>query len=798
MARNGVARVHAGHGAKRRARAALVLAGASLCAAAAANDWPYWRGPEQTGTSRENAPVKSWSPDGDNLLWKSDIGGRTTPVIMNGRVFYICPVDVDTACTAERVVCLDAESGKILWQQRFNVFLTDVVENRVGWPALVGDPSSGNVYAHATSGEFFCFSRDGEMLWKRSLTEEFGRISGYGGRIMTPILDEDRVIVSFLNSSWGSQARPLHRYLHLDKSTGEVALWAETPGVPLDTTYATPAVAVIGGRRLLIAPAADGNVYGMRARTGRIVWTYRLSKRGLNTSVVTDGERAYVSHSEENLSGNVMGAVLCIDASKEGDITESGTVWRNDGLQVGYASPAIANGRLYVVDNSATLFALDARSGEVFWEYSLGRVGKGSPTVTADGVIYVGEQNGVFHIIQDEGGHPTPLSRVAFDRADGLVDEIFGSPAVANGRVYFMTRYGMYCLGSGPAGRRDAPLQPLAEEPRPGDQPPLTLVTPAEVTLRPGDSRRFESATWSHGGLRVAEGNRSQTRTWRLTGVAGTIDDAGTFAAAGGGAYSGGFVEVQWAGEAPARARVRVVPDLPIELSFDEMKTDDVPPGWVGVGGGPKKKCVVSERDGGKVLMKLAKKEEPSPPFMRLQPYITPVIAGGFTIECDMLSELKDAGRRSYLPDMGLTNSRYQLVLVGADKKRGKPTMLRMETWGTVPRIRQEMAFDWQPDVWYRVKFEVVVEGTEAPRHEGAEGSAGAPPAGARGPAGARAIVHGKIWPREQAEPQAWSIEFTDECPNTEGAAGVYAYSTGTTPSSDGPATYFDNLRIYK
>ena len=145
-----------------------------------------------------------------------------------------------------------------------------------------------------------------------------------------------------------------------------------------------PAVAVIGGKRILIAAAADGWVYGMLARTGEKLWSYKLSKRGLNTSIVVEGNYAYVSHSEEKYTTTQMGAVLCIDASKTGDITEDGAVWRHDDLTVGYAAPALANGRLYVVNNAATMICFDAKTGKKFWEYDMGRVGKSSPTVTAD------------------------------------------------------------------------------------------------------------------------------------------------------------------------------------------------------------------------------------------------------------------------------------------------------------------------------------------------------------------------------------------------------------------------------
>ena len=137
-----------------------------------------------------------------DVLWKAPYGGRSTPIILNGRVFGINLAGKDVM-EQERVFALDLQTGKLVWERRFNVFLTDVPNSRVGWASLAGDPATGNIFAHGVEGMFLCFDRDGRQLWSRSLTELYGRISGYGGRTHTPIVDEDRVIISFLNSSFG-------------------------------------------------------------------------------------------------------------------------------------------------------------------------------------------------------------------------------------------------------------------------------------------------------------------------------------------------------------------------------------------------------------------------------------------------------------------------------------------------------------------------------------------------------------------------------------------------------------------
>ncbi len=741
-----------------RQLAQCVLIVFGLASPLAGNDWPAWRGPEQSGMTRERAVITSWSQDGHNVLWKAPIGGRTTPIVMNGRLFAITPVGTGE-CLGERVICLDAETGKTIWEHRFNVFHTDIVQNRLGWTSVVGDPETGNVYAHGTGGEFFCFNRDGKILWKHSLAEELGRSSGYGGRLHTPIIDERRVIVSmvYILTRWDTGPKKAgHRYLAFNKHTGDL-LWAAQPGGrPLDTTYSVPAVTVIDGRRILIAGNADGQVYGMFARSGEKIWSFPLSKRGINSSIVTSGRYAYVTHSEENINGTQMGGVVCLDASQTGDISETGVVWRHDGLTVGYSSPAVANGRLYVVANNAEMLCFDARTGAKHWGYSLGRVMKGSPVVTADGVIYAGEVNGRFLILRDAGDHCEPLDIEEFPKRDDAVVVLNGSPAVVNGRVYFMNTFDMYCLGSKDKTAPPVIIPQLPPELQSNAKSATTLqVVPAETTVFPGERLMFTT--------RLFDENRrllsSTSPMWTVEGVNGVFEDPGVFVAATDNVFSTGIVRAKLGGMT-GEARVRVSPRLPIQESFDLMKVDTQPPGWIGVDA----KTKLVKKDGNTVLQKLALR--PSAKYARMRAYSGPVLPVGYTVEVDMLGSPKK-GRRPTLSDMGIINSRYKMILLGHEKR------IRLVTYSPIPRLQQEVPFDWKPDTWYRAKFSVNV-------------------------ADGKGYARAKVWPRDGKEPAGWMIEMVDSCPNLEGSPGLYAYSKGTTASKPGAPVFFDNYRVYR
>ncbi len=224
----------------------LVLALTFLATPVFGADWYNWRGPWQTGVSPETDLPATWSPDpkapDNNLIWKAPYGCRSTPLVMNGRVFMINHLG-NGETTQERVMCLDANTGKFIWEYKFNVWHTDIVTVRLGWTNLAGDPKTGNIYAQGTQGTFLCFDRDGKVLWQHSLTEEYGRISGYGGRVTSPVVADDLVIVGMLNSSWGDQGKGGCRFLAMDKLTGAVVWWAEPSGAPKDTFYSVPVVA---------------------------------------------------------------------------------------------------------------------------------------------------------------------------------------------------------------------------------------------------------------------------------------------------------------------------------------------------------------------------------------------------------------------------------------------------------------------------------------------------------------------------------------------------------------------------
>ena len=123
-------------------RPATTAAPASVKSDGTIRGWLDWRGPDQNGTSPETGlPDKV---DASKPLWSADLPGQSAPVIANGKL-YIMGYEGDGPDLQEELACFDAETGKKLWDVRYNDFLSDTVYNRYATSSPTIDPETGRI-----------------------------------------------------------------------------------------------------------------------------------------------------------------------------------------------------------------------------------------------------------------------------------------------------------------------------------------------------------------------------------------------------------------------------------------------------------------------------------------------------------------------------------------------------------------------------------------------------------------------------------------------------------------------------
>lgn len=775
------------------AAAALALAAALLTPAAPARaadplDWPNWRGPHYNGVSAETGLPDEWDPDGgegSNLLWKNPaLAGRSTPIVMGGKLYTLVRAEPGTTTEGEKVVCANAATGEVLWEHRFNVYLSDVPDTRVGWSSVVGDPETGRVYANGVSGYFCCLEGDsGDLVWERSLHEELGLLSTYGGRTNFPLIYKDTVITSAVvigwgdTPQWGLLAKPAHRFMAFDKATGELRWLSGTTLIPEDTTYSTPALARINDQDVLVFGSGDGKVWSFKAATGEHIWSYPLSRRGLNVSpVVGPDGMVYTGHSEENVVGSTMGAVVAIDGKKEGELKLGDEEWILPQEMVGKSSPLLVDGRVYTVTDTAKMNIFDAETGKQVGKRTLGRAMRGTP-VYADGKIYTCTNEGMFYILKPSGRGVDVLQR---ERLGG--EEVNASPIVSHGRVYLATSENLYCIADKSAAdtHADHDTHVVAEPPPAGGKAVTHIqLSPWDSLLAPGDSLKLTLRCYNEKGELIAEPSDAEVSFSVDGSGAVTRDDSGltaTYAASEDAQHECALVTCKF-GDLTAQARVRVVPPLPWEFDFESRR--DVPLTWVG---GRIRYNLREDESGNQYLAKPTElPTRPGAPTTKLgtrsRMWMGSPEMSDYTVQADIQMKVGVGGESSgpvpefppeaasssavKLPSAGLINSRYTFTLFGPNNEA------RLYSWCTHDRRAQAtVPMEFVPDEWYTMKLKVQPDKQSGVAH-----------------------VRAKVWKRGEAEPDEWTMEMYDEAPNYSGSPGLFG-------DSKEAEFYVDNLSV--
>jgi outer membrane protein assembly factor BamB len=711
----------------------------------ALGDWPEARGANRDGVSTETGLPSSWDLKGTNLLWRVPFGGRSAPIVMGNRVYVQNPSGRGPSLQ-ERVMALDADSGKVIWEYKFNIFQSDVPPHRVGWASPAADPETGNVYAMGVGASVVALTRDGKPLWQRSIGEEFAAFTTHGGRTMSPIIDGDLVIVSAAVSNWGAQAARSHRIIALHKRTGDIVYVSNPGGRPYDTAYAAPSIATINGTRLLIVGLGDGGIHAIKPQTGEKVWSFVAAKRAINTGVVVSGSTVIISHGDENLTGNEMGMIAAIDGSQSGDLKT--TKWAHYGEQFGFSSPLVEGERIYQIENGSRLKAYEIETGKPLWTQPLGTSQK-APPVMADGKIYVGSENGKFFIVRPHADRAEilsevdlPLSKNSIGGSEGTEEQVFGGAAVSRGRVFFVSSDAIYAIGSKQPAK---PTGWAANEPAvTGEGEAAFLqVSPTELVLEPGRTMKLTARSFDARGRFL----REEKASWSLDGLKGSVTD-GAFTVGSDPIEQAGLIKAT-VGTLTGEARARIVRPLPWTETFESMPEKSVPAGWVNAGGALGPLSVVT-LDGQNVLQKTPTNTL----FKRGRVFVGPVEWSNYTMQADVRAPT----RRRMMADVGVTVQRYSLVLYGTTQK------LKLEPWEPETQRSVVVPFEWKPDAWYTIKLRVdnLADGQVRAR--------------------------GKAWPAGQPEPAAWQIDKTDPIGNRQGAPGFFIDAEF--------GAYIDNLKL--
>ncbi|MEM1205067.1 MAG: PQQ-binding-like beta-propeller repeat protein [Acidobacteriota bacterium] len=375
-------------------------------------NWPSFRGPGDGHLQAAALPVH-WSQD-EGVSWRIPLPGygQSAPVVWDGRVFVTSVVGPKK----ETLIAsgLDLETGEVLWRRRFDASLH--IENSEmysrGAPTPVVDGE--RVYVFWESGDLVAFDHDGETLWHRSLSADYGEFQGNHGIASSPVLAEGVVIVQV------THAGPSY-LVALDRADGTERWKADRPeGV----AWTTPTV-VDGKDGEEIVVSAAGRVDGLSAASGEVLWSLgeTMEKNNVPSAVVA-GDLVVVASSSP--SHNL--------AVRRGGDDDGAVLWRADGVSSGFGSPVLHGECALIVNRKGVVTCVDRSNGEKRWKHKLPGSVWASPIVSGDDVFFFTE-GGDTVVLRHDAEAPSVVATNALDIAD---TKVYGAAGV-DGAVVLRT-----------------------------------------------------------------------------------------------------------------------------------------------------------------------------------------------------------------------------------------------------------------------------------------------------------------------------------------------------------------------
>ena len=342
----------------------------SLVSPCLADDWPQWMGPHRDDVWRESGVVQSLPTNGPAVLWRAPIeGGYSGPAVVGNRLFVLdrpssaagltnSAEDHSNSAKNERVLCLDARTGKQVWQHAY------ARAYEIGYPAgprttptVAGD----RVFTLGAMGDLLCLrAQSGEVVWSRNFSKEYHTKPPVWGWAAHPLLDGERLICLVGGSNSAVVA--------FQKDTGK-ELWRALNAV--EVGYSPPVIYTVRGQRQLIIWHPDG-VSGLVPETGKLLWSQSYPVGG-------EPKRPEVTIAMPRLEGDKLFLTCFYQGSLLLRLAPEGpeVVWNrrstsdevmNDGLHTVLGTPVFKGGYIYGVCGFGELRCLDGKTGDRRWE----------------------------------------------------------------------------------------------------------------------------------------------------------------------------------------------------------------------------------------------------------------------------------------------------------------------------------------------------------------------------------------------------------------------------------------------
>jgi len=444
-------------------------------------DWPMWGGtPDRNMVSNQKGMPTSWDvKTNKNIKWVAKLGSQSygNVVVSGGQVYVGTNNEAvrDPKQGGDRgvLMCFRESDGEFLWQHTNEKLAAGRVND---WPfqGVCSSPlvEGDRLYYVTNRCEVVCLDTkgfrdnvndgpykeekltgqfDADIVWKYDMMEEVGS-QPHNMSNCSPVSYGDMIYICTSNGQDESHVNipspKAPALIAINKKTGKKVWEDNSVGDRiLHGQWSSPSVGKIGDVVQVVHGQGDGWVRGYDATTGKKLWEFDCNPKDsvwpktrnelISTPVIFDN-KVYLANGQDPEHGEGVGHLYCIDATKRGDITQSGVLWHYDKIRRSISTGAIYDGMLFYPDFSGFLHCLDAKTGKVFWVHDMFAAVWGSPMVV-DGKVYLGDEDGDIAILA-----ATREKKVIAEINMG--SSVYCTPIPANGTLFISNRNQLFAI----------------------------------------------------------------------------------------------------------------------------------------------------------------------------------------------------------------------------------------------------------------------------------------------------------------------------------------------------------------
>jgi outer membrane protein assembly factor BamB len=392
-----------------------------VAATASAENWNQFRGPTGMGVAEGPVPTQ-WS--NASIAWKVELPGQGQSSAINwGPKLFVTAADEDGG--TRTLLCLDKETGEILWQRDVATKQKEALHKMNSWATPSAVTDGERVVAFFGPAGIHCYDMEGKKQWSKDL----GGFPGNWGIAASPVIQDGQVIQN-------CDATGPSRLVSLDKETGEI-IWETKRNDKPRGGWSTPIVIKTKTGPQLVLNGEDG-AKGYDPVKGNELW-FCQSFNGRGSPV------PFHAHGLVYVVNGKPGDLYVINPNgAKGNVTKTHMAWhakRNGGRDL--PSPSVIGDHALVTAMGGVITCYDAKTGKTHWVDRLDGAFSGSPLI-ANGLYYIQNEGGVTYVVRPNGKGLEIVSRNNLGAKDGEIFRATLSPI--DGKVYTRSQSTLYCL----------------------------------------------------------------------------------------------------------------------------------------------------------------------------------------------------------------------------------------------------------------------------------------------------------------------------------------------------------------